>query len=120
MPNPILTKDQRELLFKPLFEQTKTELERLSDGNSNVLWALRRKLAKELTYLERGNPRTRGGLKKRKREEQDGLCAFCGDKLPMKGAELDRFDAVAGYTVANTRLVHHECHIADQQAKNFK
>jgi len=56
MPNPQLTAEQREALFEPLFASTKTELERLSGGDSQVLWAVRRKLTKELGYLERGSP----------------------------------------------------------------
>lgn len=59
MPNPRLTDEQRETLFRPLFEKIKAELERLSGGDPKVLWALRRKLAKELIYLEKGTPAER-------------------------------------------------------------
>ena len=39
--------------------------------------------------------------------------------MEQKGSELDRFKASDGYTVENTRLVHHECHVADQKAKGY-
>jgi hypothetical protein len=35
------------------------------------------------------------------------MCPICSKQLPEKYAELDRFGASAGYTVENTRLVHH-------------
>ncbi len=60
MANPQLTKRQREHLFTPLFKKTRDELERLSGGDADLLFALRRKLAKELGYLERGVPMMRG------------------------------------------------------------
>jgi len=53
MANPQLTKEQRALLFAPLFERVKSELHALSDGDARLMWALRRKLAKELVYIER-------------------------------------------------------------------
>lgn len=119
MPNPRLTAQQRDELFKPLFENVTAELHRLSNGDPKVLWALRRKLAKELIYLERGRPVDRRKLQNQKFTDQQGLCAICGKPLPERGAELDRFDAFMGYTTANTRLVHHECHVEDQKRKNY-
>ena len=82
-----------------------------------MLWALRRKLTKELMYLERSTPAARTKVKMKKWIEQRGICPVCSQLLPEKNAELDRFDAFLGYTAANTRLVHHDCHIAEQ-AKN--
>ena len=119
MANPRLTAEQRETLFEPLFASTKAELERLSVGDPQVLWALRRKLTKELGYLERSDPQKRTALKRRKLIAQNGLCALCGQKLPSSESELDRFDAFGGYTDQNTRLVHHGCHVADQQRKKY-
>ncbi len=54
-----------------------------------------------------------------KRAEQNGLCAICGQPLPEHGAELDRSEAMAGYTLANTRLVHHACHVNQQRERGF-
>jgi hypothetical protein len=119
MPNPRLRADQRAKLFAPLFDHVKQELARLSGDDVRVHWALRRKLAKELVYLERGTPTHRKRLKEKKYVEQTALCAICGRVLPYKNTELDRTDAFGGYTPENTRLVHHDCHIADQKQKNY-
>jgi hypothetical protein len=119
MNTPRLTDTQRLELFEPLFASTRAELERLADRDPRVLWALRRKLTKELIYLERGSPQTRNALKRRKMRSQNGLCAICRQTLPPSGAELDRGDAFLGYTDDNTRLVHHGCHVADQRRKNY-
>lgn len=119
MANPQLTPAQRTQLFAPLFDLVKAELARLSEGEVRVHWALRRKLAKELVYLERGTPMHRRRLKEKKYAEQLALCAICGRVLPYKNTELDRTDAFLGYTPENTRLVHHECHIADQKRKKY-
>jgi hypothetical protein len=119
MPNPQLTPKQREDLFAPLWRTTKDELERISGGDERLMWALRRKLAKELIYLERGTPAARTKLKMTKWIEQKGICPICSQLLPEKNSELDRFDAFLGYTKENTRLVHHDCHIDEQKKKKY-
>ena len=120
MPNPQLTKEQRETLFGPLFERVKAELSQLSNDDPTLLWALRRKLAKELGYLERGKPSHCKRLKEQKFSEQVAFCAIGGDILPFKETELDRVEAFGGYTRENTRLVHHKCHRAQQKQKGFR
>lgn len=119
MSTPRLTDAQRLELFEPLFAVTRAELERLSSGDPRLLWALRRKLTKELIYLERGSPQMRNALKRRKMFAQKGICPLCRQKLPPSGAELDRSEAYLGYTDSNTRLVHHGCHVADQRRKKY-
>lgn len=119
MPNPILTKEQRITLFQPLFASVLERLTELSGGDSNLLFALRRKLAKELQYQERGTPRHRGLLKVAKRAQQNGLCAICHKSLPEKDTILDRMHAPDGYTAANTRLVCRTCDYDAQKGKNF-
>jgi hypothetical protein len=119
MANPQLTSTQREQLFAPLFDQVKKKLARLSDGDPRLLWALRRKLAKQLIYLERSTPAFRKRLKEKKYSDQVAICAICGKILPYKDIELDRMEAYLGYTPENTRLVHHKCHIDDQRKKGF-
>jgi len=119
MPNPRLTTEQLETMFNPFFAKIKTEMEKVSGGDPKVLWALRRKVAKELGYLERGKPGERRKLQNQKYSQQDGLCAICKNKLPERGGELDRSEAFFGYTPENTRLVCHDCHVADQKAKNY-
>lgn len=119
MPNPTLSEDDRKHLFRPLFAEIVAMITKAAGGNEDRLWALRRKIAKELTYLERGRSRDRAKLKKLMRTRQNGLCGLCEQPLPEKGAELDRFVAKLGYVESNVRLVHHECHINDQAAKGF-
>jgi len=119
MANPLLTKEQRDGLFAPLLERVKTDLRQISHRNPRLLWALRRKLAKELVYLERGTTRARNKLKAQKWNAQKGFCALCGKAMPQKNSELDRFEAYLGYVESNVRLVHHECHITDQLKKRY-
>ena len=119
MSNPQLTESQRRELFNPLLEVVHQKLQELSGNDPDLLFALRRKLYKELSYLERGTPMSRKILKAIKRKEQNGLCPVCGKELPESYAELDRLVAKDGYTEANTRLVHHECHIQEQQSKKY-
>ena len=119
MANPTLSKEDREHLFRPLFAEIVAMIIEASDGDEDRLWALRRKIAKELVYLERSKPSDRARLKKAMRAKQEGLCGLCGLALPESGAELDRFVAKLGYVESNVRLVHHECHAKDQAAKGY-
>ena len=119
MANPRLTKEQRDGLFAPLFARLKADLVALSAGDDRVLWALRRKLTKELMHLERNTPAARNKLKALMWAKQHGACAICAQPMPQKGSELDRFDAFLGYVESNVRLVHHECHISDQASKGY-
>ena len=86
-----------------------------------MLWALRRKLAKELTYDERGKPMFRRELKalKRGEREQGGKCALCGEPLPEKNAVLDRLEAMLGYTPDNTQLLCPQCDNKVQVERGF-
>jgi ribosomal protein L44E len=119
MPNRTLTASERRDLFEPLFADVVAKLDAVSEGNGSLLWALRRKLAKDLTYLERGTPMHRRALKIAKQAAQGNQCANCGEELPAQGAELDRFEAMLGYTAENTRLLCHECHVDLQREKKF-
>jgi hypothetical protein len=122
MPNPRLTADQRELA-NALIQGTLKKIEKLSQGDPELRFALRRRLIVKLTHAERGTPAQRNALKKRKFNEQKGVCPLCKNArgpLPLKYAELDRLVASAGYTDENTRLIHHECHIDDQAKKRYQ
>src|SRR5712692_4788351 len=119
MANRNLTPIELRNLFAPLFNDVREKLDSASGGDEQLLWALRRKLAKELSYLERGKPMERKALKLAKRVEQHGLCAICGQPLPESGAVLDRKEAMAGYSLENTRLVHHECDRKLQAERGF-
>ena len=119
MDNPQLTKEQCTQLFAPLFERVKADLHALSGGDARLMWALRRKLAKELVYIERSTPTARNKLKALMWAKQKGSCALCSQPMPQKGSELDRFEAYPGYVESNVRLVHHKCHIKDQAGKGY-
>jgi hypothetical protein len=101
-----------------LHNSIRKRLDKLSAGDPELLFALRRRLVVKLTHDERGTPAHRNNIKRLKRAEQNGICPICSE-LPLKYAELDRFSASAGYTVENTRLVHHDCHIQDQKEKFY-
>lgn len=119
MSNRQLTSEELVELFQPLIADVREKLTRVSGGDAELLWALRRKLAKELTYDERGKPMNRRALKALKRGEQGGRCALCGGPLPEKYAVLDRLEAMAGYTPENTRLLCPSCDASEQERKGF-
>src|SRR4051794_475035 len=102
-----------------LHNSIRKRLDRLSASDPELLFALRRRLVVKLTHDERGTPAHRNKIKRLKRVEQNGMCPICSKELPSKYAELDRFVASAGYTMENTRLVHHDCHIRDQAEKSY-
>lgn len=104
------TLDDSELvLANALLEEIRMRLEALSDGDPELLFAYRRKIAKQLVYDERSGPMARRKLKAQKRKQQGGLCACCQTTLPDKYAVLDRFVAHKGYVTENTRLVCETC-----------
>jgi UTP:GlnB (protein PII) uridylyltransferase len=118
MANRRLTSDELERA-NDLLADVRSKLDALAGGDKDLLFAYRRKIAKELGYDERGKPVERRILKAQKRVEQGGLCAICRKPLPEKYAELDRLNAADGYTRENTRLIHHECHIVQQASKGY-
>lgn len=102
-----------------LLDSVRAQLLSLSDGDPDLLFALRRKVYKELTYDERDKPVVRRQLKAQKRREQNGICPLCQKPLPPTYCVLDRFQAAAGYTPDNTRLICPECDIKAQAAKAY-
>jgi len=96
------------------------KLVHLARGDNELHWALRRKLAKELTYDERSRPGDRVKLKAFKRGQQDNRCALCSCDLPEKYAILDRVEAMKGYTPENTRLICRECDERVQKERGYK
>lgn len=109
MGNRQLSTEESQKLFNPLIDEIRRPLTTLSSGDQDLLWALRRKLFKELTYHERGKPVQRRKLKTQKRAEQDNKCAECSNALPSKYVVLDRREAIKGYTAENTRLLCVSC-----------
>jgi hypothetical protein len=119
MPNRNLT--PAELLrANALLADIHARLIDLAGGDALLLFAYRRKIAKELVYDERGKPIFRKALKARKMGEQVGICAVCSNPLPAKYTVLDRFNAHAGYTPENTRLICAACDLKTQTERGFQ
>lgn len=118
MPNRRLTVVELEQA-NAILQQVRAQLDSIAAGDTALHWALRRKVYKELVYDERGKPMHRRRLKHLKREQQRGLCAICAKPLPDKYAVLDRFEAMHGYTDANTRLVCPDCDTSAQRDKGY-
>ena len=118
MPNPLLTPNQL-LQAQQILSDVRHLLSVASAGDPELLFALRRKVQKELMHDERNKPAHRNRIKRLKRIEQHGCCPVCGGELPEKYAVLDRFNALEGYTVENTRLIHQECDTRLQAEKGY-
>lgn len=50
---------------------------------------------------------------------QHGKCAHCNEEMAIQYSELDRKNAVDGYTIENTELVQAKCHRDRQAAKGY-
>ena len=118
MPNRQLTEKGLKRA-QTLIDEIRTKLKNLSHGNREMLFALRRKIYKELTYDERSKPIVRRKLKKQKREEQNGLCAICSEPLAENYVVLDRLKAIDGYTMKNTRLICQKCDAEVQRSRSY-
>jgi hypothetical protein len=103
-----------------LLAEIRERLKALAGDDAGLLFAYRRKIAKELAYDERSKPMVRRRLKALKRRSQNGICPSCREKLPAKYAVLDRLDAAAGYTEENTRLICEHCDRAVQAQRAFR
>lgn len=113
-----LSDDERNAA-REILQNIHEQLDNASSGDHDLLWAIRRYIYKQLMYDERGNPMVRKKLKELKWKTQKGLCALCGKELPVKGAELDRIITQKGYAEENIRLIHHDCHIEQQERKGY-
>lgn len=120
MPNRNLTQHELGELFRPLMAEVRERLVKLSKGDSELLWALRRKLSKELTYDERSKPAERAKLKAFLRGSQQNKCPICLKGLPDKYAVLDRLEAMKGYTAGNTRLICPKCDAKLQLERGYR
>jgi hypothetical protein len=94
--NRQLTPEELRDAANPLLASIRESLTKLSGGDTELLFALRRKIAKELMYDERGKPLARVKLKLQQRLKQGGLCKVCSEPLPERGAVLDRLNAMDG------------------------
>jgi hypothetical protein len=93
-----------------ILEELRGRIATIVGEDRERLFQMRRYILKRLEFDERGTPTQRRKLKDAKRKSQHGLCALCQDALPERGAELDRFRAIDGYTARNTQLVCRSCH----------
>ncbi len=118
MPNRTLSESELASAWA-LIGHIRERLDALAHDDSDLLFALRRKVYKELTYDERGKPAYRKRLKALKREEQGGRCTLCGEALPQTYCVLDRYNAAAGYTPENTRLLHAQCDADVQSQRKY-
>src|SRR6266567_4334681 len=64
-------------------ESVRLSIKQLSGDDSDLLYAIRRKIAKELTYDERTKPIFRNGRKSRKFGAQQGICDV-GQFMPFQ------------------------------------
>lgn len=119
MANRRLTADEL-VKANEVLAAVRSALKDLSGGDRDLLFAYRRKVFKELIYDERGKPMQRRALKRKKWQQQQGLCAHCNEDMPVAYSELDRFNAADGYTIENTELVHDRCHRERQAAKRYR
>jgi ribosomal protein L44E len=103
-----------------LLTDVRGRLKDLATGDASLHFAIRRKVYKELVYVERGKPAHRKALKASKRAEQNERCAECGDELLKRGAVLNRLKAEAGYTPENTRLLCAKCDQKIQEERGWK
>ena len=115
---PVLPEDDRAKLL-PILSKLRSDLVEASGHNEELLFSMKRYIAKRLEFDERGTPTQRRKLKDQKWKSQRGLCAMCKGDLPERGAELDRFRAIDGYTAENTQLVCHNCHRKAQEERGF-
>ena len=120
MPTRKLTEPELRIA-NSLLKEVRESIERLSGDDLDLRFALRRKIAKELTYDERGKPMQRKKLKLKMLRVQDGKCAVCGKVLPLlaRGAVLDRQNTMAGYTVENVKLICRDCDEKLQEKRGF-
>jgi hypothetical protein len=119
MSNRSLTQEELVEANKVL-ESIRNKIVSLSNGDSELLFAYRRKIFKELSYDERSKPATRKRLKQLKFRQQGGKCAIGSEPLPKNNAVLDRFTAALGYVSENTRLICFECDQKVQRERQFK
>lgn len=120
MLNRQLSPNELKNLASPLLKSVRKRLKAAAKGNAQLLWALRRKVYKELMYDERGKPMYRRKLKWQKIIEQKGKCAVCKKQLPDIGSILDRHKAMDGYTPTNTRLLCAKCDAKIQAARKYR
>jgi hypothetical protein len=118
MPNRKLTHNEIEVANQ-LVVEVRRRLKELSANDATLEWAMRRYVYLRLLQDERGTATDRKLLKAKLKIRQHGKCTICHEDLPEKGAELDRLEAMKGYTESNTRVLCHRCHVAIQERRRY-
>lgn len=113
MPSRRLTKDE-QLIGHEILTQVRQSMADVSNGDAELVWALRRFIYARLMYDERGKPMERKKLKTAKIKLQGSICCLCHTALPDRGTVLDRLVAMKGYTIENTRVL---CKISDDEVQ---
>lgn len=116
--NPRLD-DEQLVVANELLDEIRARIADVAAGDDDAYFAFRRKIAKELTYDERGKPTLRKRLKIQLMRDQEGLCADCGEPLEEKASVLDRMEAKHGYTKENVELIHSTCDQRRQAALGY-
>jgi hypothetical protein len=115
---PTLSEEDRAKAIAILV-QLRARIAEVAGEDRERLFQVRRYIVKRLEFDERGTPTQRRKLKDQKWKSQRGLCALCQEKLPERGAELDRFRAIEGYTAENTQLLCRLCHEKAAEDRGF-
>jgi hypothetical protein len=92
----------------------------LAGDDPFLLFAYRRKIAKELVYDERGKPMFRKVLKACKMGEQEGSARSARNRSQRKTPYLIDLTRVTGYTLENTRLICAGCDLKIQAERRFR
>jgi hypothetical protein len=97
-----------------ILDEVRRRINAAAGDDRELVFQMRRYVAKRLEFDERGTPTQRRKLKDLKRRFQRGLCYECAQPLPERGAELHRLRAIDGYTEENTQLLCRACHAMAQ------
>ncbi len=97
-----------------ILDEVRRRIATAAGNDQELVFQMRRYVAKRLEFDERGTPTQRRKLKELKRKFQRGLCYDCAQPLPERGAELHRLRAMDGYTEENTQLLCRACHAMAQ------
>ncbi|MBI5152862.1 MAG: hypothetical protein HZA36_00140 [Parcubacteria group bacterium] len=119
MSNPQLNETQLKQAHR-LIAKVRKWIETLAKNNPEAIFAFRRKIYKELMYDERSKPMERKRLKDKMWKKQNGICPLCRQRLPEKGAVLDRIKAIGGYKEGNVRLICASCDGKVQEERGYK
>jgi len=118
MANRRLTPEEREIANQILAE-LRSGIAEASRNDAALGWAIRRYIYIRLQHDERGTPMERRQLKAKLIVKQGGNCALCNERLPEKGAVLDRLEAMKGYIEDNTRLLCPSCDRKVQEQRHY-